>query len=296
MTLFSKKNILCVALFILYIVPIFFTHAAAPVAYKLLVSDLPGLGSSVTPGAGGGVAGYLNTIFKIGLGIAVTLAILMFVYNGVIYMMSDVVGKKEEAKKAFYSIIGGLILVFGSVIILNTINPQLINFGLFDRLNTITAPAGGTGGTGVTPPTSGGNGTTDPVQEANVRNSLLPGITVNHDACPAGQTQGCTNVGDLPPSAISRLQELQRVGGDLIINGGTEGGHTTHGPGQPVVDLAHSMQLDAFLKSQEDKGEASVGGHVYKWGDSYFWDEPTGTGPHWHSCLGIKCRINGVSL
>lgn len=308
MTLFSKKNILRVALFILCIVPIFFTHAAAPVAYKLLVSDLPGLGSTVTPGAGGGVAGYLNTIFKIGLGIAVTLAILMFVYNGVIYMMSDIVGKKEEAKKAFYSIIGGLILVFGSVIILNTINPQLINFGLFDRLNAITAPTGGTGGTGVTPP--GGtpppgttrSGVTDPAQESAARQMLNSNVRVNQNQCAAGQgAPDCINIGDLPAGTLEKINALSGppCNCQILITGGTELNHTTHDPNSPMVDFNRSRDpndaLNAYLEGLQYVKTVG-GGKVYTDGTSEFWDEPakpgTNHGRHWHACIGTQCRFN----
>jgi hypothetical protein len=117
--------------------------------YQLLVDDLP----FVNNAGGGKLDVYLNAFFKLGVGIAVLLAVLMFVYNGVQYMTSDIIGKKEEAKKAFLNIAGGLVLIFGSYLILNQINPALVNFNLFTTIekvktclsNPYAVECGGTG-------------------------------------------------------------------------------------------------------------------------------------------------------
>jgi hypothetical protein len=303
MHILSRKNILFVTLFVFFTVPVFFAYAVEP--YNLLVKDLPGIGASVTPGGGasGGMARYLNNIFKIGLGIAVTLAILMFVYNGVIYMMSDIVGKKEEAKGAFLSILGGLVLVFGSVVVLNTINPQLINFGLFDTLNAITPPAGSTGGTGVTPP--GGatrSGVTDPAQETAARQTLNSNVRVNQNQCTAGQgAPNCINIGDLPAGTLGKINTLSGppCNCQILITGGTELGHSTHDPNSPMVDFNRSRDpndaLNAYLEGLRYVKTVG-GGKVYTDGTSEFWDEPakpgTNHGRHWHACIGTQCRFN----
>jgi hypothetical protein len=71
-------------------------------------------------------------------------AVVMLVIAGIGYMVSesapDISKAKDRAKNALW----GILLLTGSYIILNTINPQLINFKLLVQPTqaTITAPTG----------------------------------------------------------------------------------------------------------------------------------------------------------
>lgn len=70
---------------------------------------------------------YLNLIFRSIIGITGVLAVVMIVICGVKLMGSPSVSGKSEAKQCIWNAILGILLVLGSWILLNTINPQLLN-------------------------------------------------------------------------------------------------------------------------------------------------------------------------
>ncbi|MCA9353080.1 lytic murein transglycosylase [Patescibacteria group bacterium] len=106
--------------------------------YELL-APVPGLGEDVK---GNGrfairdlnnyqLGKYLNTIFQVVLGILIVIAVVMIIVAGVQYMTVESFYGKSDAKKRITGAITGLILALAIFIILNTINPRLleINFG-----------------------------------------------------------------------------------------------------------------------------------------------------------------------
>ncbi len=95
--------------------------------YILLAPDVPFLPNDYAKSSFGS---YLQGLFSLGLGIAVTLTILILVYNGIRYMISDIAGNKEDAKKWSWDAILGLLLAFSSWLILSTINENLVDFNL----------------------------------------------------------------------------------------------------------------------------------------------------------------------
>lgn len=70
---------------------------------------------------------YLNILIKLFLGIAGVLAVIMIVWGGIQYMTSELASSKEEGKKSITNAILGLLLALGAWLILNTINPDLLN-------------------------------------------------------------------------------------------------------------------------------------------------------------------------
>lgn len=86
---------------------------------------------------------YLTGIFKVGVAGAGVLAFLMIVWGGFTYLSTDVITGKEEGKARIERAVGGLILALTSYIILNTINPKLVELDLYfgepadtERMNT----------------------------------------------------------------------------------------------------------------------------------------------------------------
>lgn len=142
----NTKTILVIFSSVLVFLPVFLVYAEDPAVYKLISGNIPFV--TDVERSGGGLGNYLNAFFNLGVGIAIALAVLVFVYNGVLYMTSDIIGKKEDAKKAFWGVIGGVLLVLSAVLILATINPDLVGVSLEGTLGEIEPPAGGTG----TPP------------------------------------------------------------------------------------------------------------------------------------------------
>jgi|SRR5271168_1647997 len=78
---------------------------------------------------------YLNTLYSLGLGIAVGLAVIMILIGGIQYLSTDAISGKEEGKDRITSALWGLLLALCSWIILNTIDPGLLNTNIL--VNTV---------------------------------------------------------------------------------------------------------------------------------------------------------------
>ena len=74
---------------------------------------------------------YLQNVFQISISTAAILAVVMITVGGVQYVGSSVSpSQKSEAKDTIFGAILGLLIVVGAYAILNTINPDLVNFQL----------------------------------------------------------------------------------------------------------------------------------------------------------------------
>jgi len=78
-------------------------------------------------GPGGGPLGWVQYIFYFGLIVTGIAAVGSLIYAGIIWMTSEVSGKIQEAKSRIWAAILGVLIVAGSVVILNIINPDLVS-------------------------------------------------------------------------------------------------------------------------------------------------------------------------
>lgn len=69
----------------------------------------------------------LNGLFRLLIFLGGLIAVGSFVYSGIMYMTSEVVGMKSNAKRGLQASLWGLAILLASYIILNTINPQLLS-------------------------------------------------------------------------------------------------------------------------------------------------------------------------
>lgn len=83
-------------------------------------------GKEVCPG----LSEFLGTIFSLAIALAGVLAVIMIMMGGWTLMYSDSFTGREEGKKKIYNAIIGLILALSSYLVLNTINPDLVNLSL----------------------------------------------------------------------------------------------------------------------------------------------------------------------
>ena len=80
---------------------------------------------------GNGLFGLLNYLFTIAIGVAAILAIIMLTIGGYKYMTSDSVFSMGSARENITNAIVGILIVLTAVLILKTINPDIVQFNLF---------------------------------------------------------------------------------------------------------------------------------------------------------------------
>jgi hypothetical protein len=73
---------------------------------------------------------YLSLLFGTLIALAGGIAVLLIVVGGLQYILSEVPGVKSSGKERISNALVGLILALSAWLILNTINPDLINFKL----------------------------------------------------------------------------------------------------------------------------------------------------------------------
>ena len=81
---------------------------------------------------------FLNSIYKISIGVAAVIAVLQIMRAGIMYMGGDSITEKKEAKNLIALSIGGLVLVLSPVIVFSIINPNILSLkiGNIDKLAT----------------------------------------------------------------------------------------------------------------------------------------------------------------
>ncbi len=70
---------------------------------------------------------YLNTMIKLFIGLCAVLAVIMIVAGGIEYMGNDVISHKADGIEKIKGAVFGLVLALASFLILQEINPQLLN-------------------------------------------------------------------------------------------------------------------------------------------------------------------------
>lgn len=251
---------------------------------------------------------YLSTLFKIFLAVAGILATVMIVFAGFQYMLTELPGGKKDALGKFQNAILGLLLALSSYLILNTINPDLVNTSFTLEPVDIEVPVASTTPTGNVPPGSEEEAELFKkmlADEDSARSKLLASqIRINKSACTKLGQKSCTNVGLLNVSQvisqISKLQsECKKLSGSncsVIINGGTEwwnhgnesielsSNTTAHRPPNSVVDIAKDSNINKTITTKGKKlgpGGCSNLGPRYEFNGKVYVDEDS----HWHACL-----------
>lgn len=92
------------------------------------LAQIPGLTDRV--GEAPSLVAYLNAIFFLTISVAALIAVVRIVVAGFKYMMTDAWGGKEEAVSTIKAVVIGLIVLLLTVVILRTINPNLLNLNI----------------------------------------------------------------------------------------------------------------------------------------------------------------------
>ena len=133
-------------LFVFLLFTIYYLLSATPVLaqqteYELL-APLPGYVQNTT-GNKTTASKYIEGIFTLIIAIAGLLAVIMIIFGGIKYMSTDAFTGKSEAKATIEHAIWGLLLAVSAWLILNTINPNLVNFNISVQPTVTTPPPGG---------------------------------------------------------------------------------------------------------------------------------------------------------
>ncbi|MEK7151901.1 MAG: hypothetical protein AAB773_00540 [Patescibacteria group bacterium] len=119
----------------LFVLSAVYAHAA------LLEPSIGGGNANISPGD------YFNNIYRLMVGITGVLAVIMIVVGGLEYIASAAnPSAKASAKNRIWAAIGGLLLALSSYLILQTINPNLVNFNLNIEKKGLQQTGGATGG------------------------------------------------------------------------------------------------------------------------------------------------------
>ncbi len=275
---------------VFFAVPVF-ALAQANVADYVPLAPLP-LGNGATES----LSSYIPAIFTFAIGIGAILAFIMITIGGIRYTTSDAIGNKSEGRKQIENALIGLLLVIGAYVILNTINPQMLNFNL--GIGPISIPGPTTGG--VTAGGGGGGGniagvpmTQDQINaDAQVRAELGSSI-IAAGPCLQGQTTGCVDLNGLQSQAISGVKTLQSACNCTVtITGGTEPGHTSGGSHGQGTGL--DIRADSAITSAITGGQTPQNCQSYSFnGGTYLYEIPgatcggqvqsSGSTAHWHA-------------
>lgn len=79
----------------------------------------------------------LNGLFKMAIATGAIIAVVRLVYAGFIYMTSDLPGNKGNAKAIIWDSLIGLFLLLGVWLILNQINPDILDLNAVRNITPI---------------------------------------------------------------------------------------------------------------------------------------------------------------
>ena len=112
------------------------TQAGEPVQEEIyqFLQPLPGFDEGFNPEQDCAFGRYLDLMIGVFIGIAAVLAMVMIVVGGLQYMTSELVSSKQAGRERITHAILGLLLALGAYVILNEINPNLVNSLCLDNL------------------------------------------------------------------------------------------------------------------------------------------------------------------
>ncbi len=195
-----------------FIVSIFVFFILLPLFASALEYPFGGLEENPHPGA------YIRALFIWSLGIVGVMAVTFIAIGGFLYL----VGKAEQGKEYIFSSLLGLLLLFGSWLILYTINPDLVDLSGPD----LEMPQGNTqnqNSNNTSPQPSGSQSLS--INEQEARNTLSgKGINVKNE-CYLEEIENCVNLEGIQNITLNEIISLAQSAGaaNVYVVSGTEG-------------------------------------------------------------------------
>ena len=94
---------------------------------KTLAGDIPGLTNTSD------LPSFINALYNVAIMIGVILSIIMIAYSGLTYMTVDSTNDKTASKKRIRNALIGLLLLLGTTLILNMINPEITSLKILGK-------------------------------------------------------------------------------------------------------------------------------------------------------------------
>ncbi len=92
-----------------------------------------------------GLSNYFNSTYNFVLILIAITAVFYLVYGGMVYLTTDIANKQKQGKEIIVRVITGLIFVFTVWVVLNSINPNILNNRLnFAIVNSVSSTPRGT--------------------------------------------------------------------------------------------------------------------------------------------------------
>ncbi|MDO8604115.1 MAG: hypothetical protein Q7K40_01780 [bacterium] len=247
------------------------------------------------------LSSYISGVIKLLIALGGGLAILFAVIGGVQYVAASInPSAKADALEKVQNAIIGLIIILSSYLLLNSINPKLVDFKL--ALPRVSPPVY------VEPIVTGSVWGDDTSMRASLANTTIiadgTAIGVNKVNCSNINQQNCTSVFGLSAQSQSGLWDLtkncvsQGIGKcQVIITGGTEWWlHKSHNDGTKVDISKGSDPVNKYIMkwpSSITSCGVSTDPHYQPPSGGIYVDEPdrdeagniiSGGGRHWHIC------------
>jgi len=123
----NKNTFVNILVTILVAITIF--TIAVPVPVLAQGGNVPQEGEEGPCAGKSGLGNCIVAIYRWALGVSVLIAMAMIVFSGYTYMTAGGdANKVAQSKERFAQAFIGLIILFAAVVILRTINPDLVNF------------------------------------------------------------------------------------------------------------------------------------------------------------------------
>ena len=185
------------------------------------------------------IPAYITRLYQFGIGISGILAVGMIVFGAILYSTSAGQGDRQrEGKDMITSALWGILLLFGAYLILKTINPDLV------LLREPNAPV-------FIPHELQPISTYRLAEAQKIRDKFTAaGVGINKPECSNAADTDCTSVYGLPGKTIQDIIAIKNgCNCDVVITGGTEAGHQSHGVGNPMIDLRYNKTVADWIKA-----------------------------------------------
>lgn len=225
------------------------------------------------------LSNLLNQLFWIGLVGAVVLALVMVIRGGVEYMTIDSISGKENGKNRIQAALGGLLLAFSAILILNTINPGLtklsIVFAPLQKINQTNISTGITSGTRSSPMTGQSTGDTSSVIKGDFSNvtasDLRPHLGSNYSDADIQAFVDAGKQYGIDPRFLASISKFETTNG--TSKAFTDGRNNAMGTSNSVGPIGFSSVRDSiFIQAKnlvKDGGYYSKATTIQQIGDIY---------------------------